>query len=163
MPSGLPVDPLASLKAARRIDVRQVGSNDPIETAAQVALYAYPEGAPTATIMSVDDYFSMLSGGYLPIDLQGPLLLSEWDNVPEVTHQALVALAPSRIEVIGDLWLQDVLDQLDGASDDFGGTLLESVVTDGLEDRGRVVESSGSLDQQAEGYDDGMASVAGVA
>ena len=163
MPSGLPVDPLASLKAARRIDVRQVGSDDPVETAAQVALYAYPEGAPTATIMSVDDYFSMLGGGYLPVDLQGPLLLSEWDNVPEVTHQALIALAPSRIEVIGDLWLQDVLDQLDGASDDFGGALLEPIVTEGLEERGRVVENSGSLDEQAEGYHDGMASVTAVA
>ena len=163
MPSGLPVDPLASLKAARRIDVRQVGSDDPVETVAQVALYAYPEGAPTATIMSVDDYFSMLGGGYLPVDLQGPLLLSEWDNVPEVTHQALIALAPSRIEVIGDLWLQDVLDQLDGASDDFGGALLEPIVTEGLEERGRVVENSGSLDEQAEGYHDGMASVTAVA
>ena len=162
MPSGLPVDPLASLKAARRIDIRQVGSDDPVETAAQVALYAYPQGAPTVTLMSVDDYYSMMAGGYLPIDLQGPLLLSEWDTVPDATQQALLTLAPSRVEVIGDLWLQDVYDHLVGASDDFGGTMLERVVTDGLEERGRVVENSGSLDQQQEGYDDGMASVIDV-
>ena len=163
MPSGLPVDPLASLKAARRIELRQVGSEDPIETTAQIARYAYPEGAPTVTVMSVDDYLTLMGGGYLPVDLQGPLLLSEWDNVPQTTQDAIIALAPSRIEVIGDLWLQDVLDQFDGASDEFGGTLLERVVTDGLDDRGRVVANLGTLDQQLEGYDDGMASVTAIA
>lgn len=163
MPSGLPVDPLASLKAARQIEVRQVGSEDPIETAAQVARYAFPDGAPTVTVMSINDYLALMGGGYLPVDLQGPLLLSEWDTVPQVTQDAITALAPSRIEVIGDLWLTDVLEQFDGASDEFGGAMLEPVVADDLEDRGRVVENTGSLDEHAEGYGDGMASVTAIA
>jgi murein DD-endopeptidase MepM/ murein hydrolase activator NlpD len=163
MPSGLPVDPLASLKAARRINLRQVGGNDVADAAAQIARYAYPDGAPTAIVMSIDDYQSMLGGGYLPIDIQGPLLLSDWDTIPAATVEALNALAPARVEVIGDLWLEDVLAQLDGASDELGGTLVERGVADELDARGRVVEASGSLDEPTEGYGDGIASVVAVA
>jgi hypothetical protein len=77
--------------------------------------------------------------------------------------EALNALAPARVEVIGDLWLEEVLAQLDGASDELEGTLVERAVADELDARGRVVESSGSLDEPAEGYGDGIASVVTVA
>lgn len=162
MPSGLPVDPLASLKAARHINLRQVGSDDLAATAAQVATYAYPEGAPSATVMSIDDYLSMLDGGYLPVDLNGPLLLSEWDTIPASTAEALAALGPSRVEVIGDLWLEDVFQQLDGVPEELERALVERAAVDALDARRWVVETAESLDEPEDGYDDGIGSVVDV-
>ncbi len=160
MPSGLPVDPLASLKAARHIDVRQVGGADPAVTAARIALHAYPEGAPTLTVMSIDDYQAILRGGYQPLELDGPLLLSEWERIPQVTVETLGALAPSRVVIVGDLWLPDVLDRLAGTSELREGARLELVVTDQLEELGTVVETGETITAQDPGYDDGIASVA---
>ncbi len=158
MPSGLPVDPLQSLKKARKITLRQVGTVGPAETVAQIALYAYPEGAPTVTLMAIDDYLAMLDGGYAPLYLDGPLLLSEWEVIPEATWQALVALAPARVEVIGDLWMPDVLDQLRGSTSVLERALVEGSVAAALETRGRAVEASEGPEEQTEGYPDGIGS-----
>ena len=160
MPSGLPVDPLRSLKAARHVTFRQVGLDDPATSAAEIALYAYPEGAPTVTLMAIDPFLSMIEGGYAPLQLDGPLLLSEWEVIPEATVAALDALAPSRIQVIGDLWMPEVLDQLRNST-----TLLERSLTEGgvaaaLDARSRVVEES---EAPATHTDDGFADGIGSA
>ena len=162
MPSGLPVDPLRSLKAARRISLRQVGIDDPAITAAEIALHAYPEGAPTVTLMAIDQYLAMLGGGYAPLELDGPLLLSEWDVIPEATLGALDALAPARIAVVGDLWMPEVLDQLRISAKLLA--LAEGSVATAREIRGRVVEESPEPAAQGDGgYADGIGSVGSVA
>ncbi len=147
MPSGLPVDPLRSLKAARRITARQVGIGDPAMTAAEIALHAYPEGAPTVTLMAIDPYVAMLEDGYAPLELDGPLLLSEWEVIPQATLDAIDALSPSRIEVIGDLWMSEVLDQL--RVDTNLLSLIEGSVATAREIRGRVVEVSAELETRS--------------
>jgi Peptidase family M23 len=147
MPSGLPVDPLASLKAARHIELRQVGSGDPAATAAEIALNAYPEGVPTVTLMSTSEYLTLLQGTPELLDFDGPLLLSEWEVVPEVTLAAIDQLSPSRIEVIGNLWMPEVLDQLRGSSE-----LVERAevrVAEALDTTPRTVEELALPDEAA--------------
>jgi Peptidase family M23 len=159
-PSGLPVDPLASLKAARHLDIRQVGSSDPAATAAEIALYAYPEGAPTVTLMAMDDYLAMLRGGFAPLELDGPLLLADWERIPQVTLEAIASLAPARIDVMGDLWLPDVLGGLAGTSEVHEGARLELAVANALDAQAMMVETSDSPSEEAPAYADGIASVA---
>ncbi len=158
MPSGLPVDPLRSLKAARHVSLYQIGSDDPFATAAQIAMSAYPEGAPVVTVMAIDDYTTMLDSGVAPLQLGGPLLLGEWDTLTPETMEALAALAPGRVNVVGDLWLGEILEYLAGRSQLIAQALLEPVVADGLDVRPRVVEATEILDEQEPVHDDGFAS-----
>jgi Peptidase family M23 len=140
MPSGLPVDPLASLKAARHIELRQVGGEDLAATAAEIALNAYPEGAPTVTLMSTSEYLVLAQDSPELLRFSGPVLLSEWEIIPEATRAAIEQLSPSRIEVLGDLWTPDVLDQLRVSNELIERTLAESRVVEALDTRGRTVE-----------------------
>ncbi len=158
MPSGLPVDPLRSLKAARHVNLYQIGGGDPFATAAQIAVSAYPEGAPVVTVMAIDDYTTMLDSGVAPLQLGGPLLLGEWDTLAPETMEALAALAPGRVDVVGDLWLGEVLEYLAGTSQLIEQAMLEPAVADGLDVRPRVVEAAEVLDEQQPARDDGFGS-----
>ncbi|GMQ86452.1 MAG: hypothetical protein BMS9Abin07_2031 [Acidimicrobiia bacterium] len=158
MPSGLPVDPYASLKAARRVSLYQMGSDDPFATAAEIAVSAYPEGAPVVTVMAIDDYTTMLDNGYAPLQLGGPLLLGEWDTLAPETMAALAELQPARVNVVGDLWLEEVLEYLVGRSELVEQALLEPVVADGLDLRPRLVEAAEVLGGQEPAHDDGFGS-----
>ncbi len=158
MPSGLPVDPLRSLKAARHVSLYQIGGDDPFATAAQIAVSAYPEGAPVVTVMAIDDYTTMLDSGVAPIQLGGPLLLGEWDTLAPETMEALAALAPGRVNVVGGLWLGEVLEYLAGHSQLIEQEMLGPFVADGLDVRPRVVEAAEVLDEQQPARDDGFGS-----
>lgn len=159
MPSGLPVDPYRTLKAAKHIELRVAGTQDPAATAAQIGIHAYPEGAPTVTLVALDEYRAMLAGGFAPLQLNGPLLLSEWDTMPQATLDAINALQPFRVEVVGDLWLQDVLDQVGGRSAITGRSLMERVVAEEMGPGTAVVAATTTLDEQQETFADGIGSV----
>ncbi len=158
MPSGLPVDPYRSLKAATHIRLRLVGDSDPAATTAELSTLAYPEGAPTATLVSFDDYLQMRNGGYAPLELSGPLLLSEWDTMPEATADALSSLQPARVEVVGDLWVNEVLDRL-GSSPVRNRPYLERVVAEEITPGTAVVEATTAIGEAETVYDDGIGSV----
>ena len=112
MPSGLPVDPYKSLKAADKIRFYRNSTEDPINTAVEIANYAYSGGSSVVNIMSVGDYERLQAGGYTALNLSVPLLLAEEDHLPEATEDALDAFGPDRIIVIGDGVKQAVVDQL---------------------------------------------------
>jgi len=112
MPSGLPVDPYRSLKAAEKIRFYRNPADDPITAAADLAKYAYGGGSNAVNIMAVDDYELLQSGGFTALDLSMPLLLAEEDHLPQVTEDALDQFNPDRIIIVGDGLRQAVVDQL---------------------------------------------------
>ena len=113
MPSGLPVDPYRSLKAAEKIRFYRNSSDDPIAAAVEIANYAYSAGSSVVNIMAVEDHELLQAGGFTALDLSVPLLLAEQDHLPEATEAALDAFDPDRIIVIGDGVRQAVVDQLE--------------------------------------------------
>ncbi len=112
MPSGLPVDPYKSLKAAETVRYQRTTTEDPIATAAAIATYAYSDGASVVNIMTRADYELLQAGGLTNLNLSGPLLLAEPDHIPLVTAEALDHFDPSRVIVVGDTLRQSVVDQL---------------------------------------------------
>jgi murein DD-endopeptidase MepM/ murein hydrolase activator NlpD len=112
MPSGLPVDPYRSLKAAAKIRFYRTPSEDPVTAAVDIAEYAYSAGSSVVNIMSVADYELLQAGGYTALDLSVPLLLAEQDHLPDATREALDSFNPDRIIVIGDGVRRAVVDQL---------------------------------------------------
>ena len=113
MPNGLPVDPYKSLKAAYRIRFQQTGTEDPVETAAGIAGYAYRNGSGVVTVMATSDYEILRGGGLSDLDLGGPLLLSEPDHIPDATIEMFNQLQPDRVIILGDGLGQDAVDQLE--------------------------------------------------
>ena len=112
MPSGLPVDPYKSLKAAEKIRFYRTPSEDPITAAVEIANYAYSAGSSVVNIMAVEDYELLQAGGFTALDLSVPLLLAEEDHLPQATADALAGFDPDRIIVIGDGVRQAVVGQL---------------------------------------------------
>ena len=113
MPSGLPVDPYKSLKAAEKIRFYRTSSEDPIAAAVDLATYAYSTGSSVVNIMAIGDYELLQAGGFTALDLSVPLLLAEEDHLPQATSDALDEFNPDRIIVIGDGVRQAVVDQLE--------------------------------------------------
>ena len=112
MPSGLPVDPYKSLKAAEKIRFYRTPSEDPITAAVEIANYAYSAGSSVVNIMAVGDYELLQAGGFTALDLSVPLLLAEEDHLPQATADTLAGFDPDRIIVIGDGVRQAVVGQL---------------------------------------------------
>lgn len=100
-PNGLPVDPYRSLKKAERIFFYRVNGEDPVATAAEIASYAYRQGAGVVNIMAMETYRTLQAGGLSTLKLSGPLLLAEADHLPDATLSALDELGPGRIIVVG--------------------------------------------------------------
>jgi len=112
-PSGYPVDPYKSLKRATRITFQRIGGTDPAGDAAAIATYAYGNGSGIVNVMATTDYAILRAGGFSPLNLSGPLLLSEPDHLPEVTLEALDTLDAGRVVVLGDGLGSDVMNQLE--------------------------------------------------
>ena len=143
MPNGLPVDPYRSLKAAERIRFSRVGIvDDPIATAAQVAAYAYSNGAGVVNVMATTDYQTLLAGGSSALELSGPLLLSEPGFLPEAALETFDQLNPSRVIIVGDGLQQGVIDQLELRFPIVGRTPMPSAIGESYiePDTGTIVE-----------------------
>jgi hypothetical protein len=114
MPNGHPVDPYKSLKAARRIRFKRIGvDGDPIDTAAQIAAYAYRNGSGVVNVMATTDYEALQAGGFSTLDLSGPLLLSDPSFLPDGTIEMFNHLGTSRVVIVGDGLHRAVIDQLE--------------------------------------------------
>lgn len=78
----------------------RVGGSDPSSNAAGVALATYPSTAPsqrpdTVTVIDADDWRGAIAASVLMASpLKAPILISEADEVPEPTTQALAQLDP---------------------------------------------------------------------
>lgn len=70
-------------------------------TAAAVARAAHPGGADEVLLAGQHDFPDALAGGPLAAQQDAPLLLSGRDELPAETAQALTALAPRRVTLLG--------------------------------------------------------------
>lgn len=95
-------------------DADRVAGADRFETAAEVALDAFPYGADDVVVAAGRNYPDALAASSVAGHLDGPILLVD-DEVPEATLQALSQLAPSRVHIAGGAAAvdDDVADELD--------------------------------------------------
>lgn len=70
-------------------------------TAARVALAAYPSGTDEVVLASAANFPDALAGGPLAHELDAPLLLTATDRIPPATEEALAALDPERVTILG--------------------------------------------------------------
>ena len=71
------------------------------ETAAEIALAAYPDGAPEVLVASGEAFPDALAGGALAAEVGGPLLLTARDALPPATIDALALLRPETVTILG--------------------------------------------------------------
>lgn len=70
-------------------------------TAELMARSAYPSGADEVVLAAGGNFPDALAGGPLASELDGPLLLTNADALPEATARALDVLRPERITILG--------------------------------------------------------------
>jgi putative CocE/NonD family hydrolase len=80
---------------------RRLAGADRYATAAAVAADAFPGGADVVHIATGADFPDALGGGAAAAALDGPVLLTQPESLPQATRDALQALAPQRIVVLG--------------------------------------------------------------
>lgn len=80
--------------------VRRAGA-DRFETAAELALLAYPDGADTVLFATGADFADALAAAPLSAAEDAPILLAGATQLPAATAQALGELDPGRIIVLG--------------------------------------------------------------
>lgn len=80
--------------------VRRAGANR-YQTAAQLALLAYPDGADTVLLATGADFADALAAAPLAAAEDAPILLGSADRLPGATADALAQLGASRIIVLG--------------------------------------------------------------
>jgi len=142
-PNGYPVDPYKSLKKAERISYQRVGKGDPIETAAEIAIYSYRNGSGIVNVMATTDHALLRAGGYAGLDLSGPLLLTEPDRLSGAAAAAVERLDADRVITLGDGLSSTVIGQLEQrfrivAHQELPRRIVESSVEP---DTGEVVEN----------------------
>lgn len=81
--------------------VRRVSGSDRYATAAAIALDAFAGPVPVAYVASGAGFADALAGGPAAARTGAPLLLAAPDSVPSATAEALAALRPQRIVVLG--------------------------------------------------------------
>ncbi len=87
-----------NIVAPRAVD--RVGGADRFQTAAQLALTAFPDGAETVFVATGADHADALAAGPLAAQ-RGASILLTGATLPEPTVAAIQALAPERIVVLG--------------------------------------------------------------
>lgn len=71
------------------------------ETAAEIALAAYPDGAEEVILAAAGDFPDALAGGPLAVQHDAPMLLSRLRIVPPATLEAIRTLGAQRVTVLG--------------------------------------------------------------
>jgi len=100
-PDGVAISPYASLQAATRVDLPRLAGTDRFATAAEIALDGYSSGVPTVYIATGRAFPDALAVGAVSASKQLPVLLSEPGSLPQATRDALSALNPGRIVIVG--------------------------------------------------------------
>lgn len=80
--------------------IRRAGSNR-FETAAELALLAYPDGADTVLLATGDDFADALAAAPLAAVEEAPILLASAARLPTATAEALVELGATEVIVLG--------------------------------------------------------------
>ncbi|WP_336250525.1 cell wall-binding repeat-containing protein [Stomatohabitans albus] len=87
---------------ARQSRVRRLSGPERISTAARAATSAFSEGkTPTVVLARADVYPDALSGAALAGAVGGPVLLSNHDQVPKVTMDAIRHLGATHVAILG--------------------------------------------------------------
>ena len=79
----------------------RIAGGDRYETAAKAALTGWPDGAETVIVASGEQWPDSLAAAPLSKRLDAPVLLSAADGLPSATADAIAALGPSSIVVLG--------------------------------------------------------------
>jgi putative cell wall-binding protein len=107
--------------------VRRLSGADRYATAAAIATDAYEPGVPVLHVATGEGFADALAGGAAAAAADGPLLLTARDRLPEATADAVEALAPERVVVLGgaaavsDAVLEQLRDLVDGEVDRLSG------------------------------------------
>ena len=97
--SGVVALSAAPAGALPTFDYERIFGANRYETSAQVALEAFPDGSDTVIIARGDLFADALAGSYLtPL---GPVLLTESDDLPQVTADAIGTLGATEAIVLG--------------------------------------------------------------
>lgn len=81
--------------------VRRIAGPDRFSTAAAVATDSFEPGVPVLYVATGFDFADALTGGAAAAVGEGPLLLTATDDLPQVTADAVTALDPARVVVLG--------------------------------------------------------------
>lgn len=100
-PDGVAISPYASLQVAARVDLPRLAGADRFFTAAEIALNGYPAGATTVYVATGWAFPDALAVGAVSASKRNPVLLTEPDNLPQATRDALISLSPTRIVIVG--------------------------------------------------------------
>lgn len=79
----------------------RIAGTDRIQTALEIARYAFPTGADTVIVARADDFPDALAGAPLAYKYQAPVVLTYPDNLPAAAEQLIQDLAPQRIFILG--------------------------------------------------------------
>ena len=99
--NGVVINPYASLRAAKTIDIPRLAGGDRFETAVEVSLSAFPDGADVVYVATGYNFPDALAGGSAAVKEGGPVLLSRVESLPPETLGELLRLSPSRIVILG--------------------------------------------------------------
>jgi thermitase len=92
---------LAEIRAATGVQPRRVHGADRYETAAQVAREAFPDGADVAYVATGENFADALAGTPAAAVDDAPMLLTAQARLPGATRDALRALQPATVIVLG--------------------------------------------------------------
>jgi putative cell wall-binding protein len=82
-------------------DIERRAGDGRVETAVDVALTDWAEGADTVLLATAGNYPDALAAAPLAASLGAPLLLTPTDSLPAVVGEAIDELAPSEVLVLG--------------------------------------------------------------
>jgi putative cell wall-binding protein len=99
--NGVVINPYPSLQAATKIDMARIAGDDRFETAVEISLSAFPDGADVVYVATGYNFPDALAGGPGAAKADGPILLSRVDSVPASTLDEIRRLSPSRIVILG--------------------------------------------------------------
>jgi putative cell wall-binding protein len=100
-PDGTVISPYASLQAATRVDLPRIWGANRFNTAAEIAMDEFPEGSDTVFVTTGRKFPDALSVGAVSASLGVPIILTEPGSLPTASRDAVAAMNPSEIVVVG--------------------------------------------------------------
>ena len=100
-PDGTPIDPYPSLLAATHVDLPRLAGATRFDTAAEIALDGYNAGVEKVFVTTGRAFPDALAAGAIAAAGEYPILLTEPAKLPRATKDALAALQPEAIVVLG--------------------------------------------------------------
>lgn len=92
---------LSAISEAAGAPAERIGGTDRFDTAALVATTVWPDGAEEVYLATGAGFADALAGGPVAGAREAPLLLTATDALPDSTRDALGALDPDRVVILG--------------------------------------------------------------